>query len=396
MRIATTHSTAPDTDHAIRSAYEPLVRQLGGPPHWLFVEATVAHPGAAVQRALRALGVVALHGSSSCVGVMTQAGMHSEGGYGLALFGLRDVDGAFGVGAAPLAEDPALAVGQAVQRAMDAAGRPGEMPALVWMTTAPGYEEACIAGIAALLGPEVPVVGGSSADDAIAGGWYQLTGDACHHQAVVVTGMYPSGRVSSTFQSGYGPTERRGRVTRADDRTIFAIDGAPAAEVYNAWTGGAIAAELGGGNVLARTTLFPLGRRVGTVGGVPYYRLAHPAAVAEGGAIELFAGFNDGDEVVLMSGDAESLVTRAGRVAADALALAGAEARDVAGALVVYCAGCMLTVRDRMEEVVAGLRQVLGEAPLLGCFSFGEQGCFVGGENHHGNLMISVTLFIRA
>lgn len=395
MQIAVTHSTAPDVRVAVKSAHDELVRQLGAAPQWLFVEATVGYPADDLRRALVELGVGALHGSSSCVGVMTRAGMHSVDGRGLALFGVRDPDGAYGVGAAELGADPAEAAGLAVQRAMEAAGRPGEVPALVWMTTAPGAEEACIAGVEAVLGPEVPIVGGSSADDAIAGGWYQLTGDACHTQAVVLTVLYPSGRIASAFQSGYGPTDRRGQVTRADGRTIFEIDGEPAAEVYDAWTGGAIRSERGGGNVLAKTTLFPLGRRVGTLGGVPYYRLAHPSAVGPGGALELFAGFHPGDEVVLMTGDESSLVSRAGRVAADALAVADARADEVAGALVIFCAGCMLTVRDRMDDVVAGLRQVLGDTPFLGCFSFGEQGCFVGGENRHGNLMISVTLLLR-
>ena len=83
------------------------------------------------------------------------------------------------------------------------------------------------------------------------------------------------------------------------------------------------------------------------------------------------------------------------RVAADARALADLAPDDVAGALVIFCAGCMLTVRDRMDRVVAGLDEGLGDAPFLGCFTFGEQGCFVGGENRHGNLMISVTVFAR-
>jgi hypothetical protein len=29
----------------------------------------------------------------------------------------------------------------------------------------------------------------------------------------------------------------------------------------------------------------------------------------------------------------------------------------------------------------------------MGMFSFGEQGCLFGGENRHGNLMISAIIF---
>ncbi|MCY1061766.1 FIST N-terminal domain-containing protein [Nannocystis sp. SCPEA4] len=392
MRVATAHSTERDSSQAAREAYASVVEALGGAPDWLFVQSTVAHPGEALQRALSELGPRAVHGSSSCAVVMTDAGLHG----GLALFGVRDPGGAYGVGSAALGEDPRDAARRAVLAAMDAAGRPGEVPMLVWMTAAPGHEEACIAGIEAILGPDVPVVGGSAADDTITGQWYQLTRTEAHAAAVVVSALYPSGRVASSFQSGYTPTAIGGRVTRAHERTILEIDGAPAATVYDRWTGGAIAGALGGGNVLADSTLFPLGRRVGGIGEVAYYRLAHPAVVGKDGALELFARFDAGDELVLMQGTFEALVTRAGRVAADALELAGVGPQEVAGALVVLCAGCMLAVRERLEEVAAGVRAVLGATPFVGCLTFGEQGCFAGGENRHANLMISVTLLVHS
>ena len=56
-------------------------------------------------------------------------------------------------------------------------------------------------------------------------------------------------------------------------------------------------------------------------------------------------------------------------------------ASDVAGALVVYCGGCMLAVQGRMDEVVNGINAALAGRPFLGTFTFGEQGCFpAGGE----------------
>jgi len=395
MRAATAHHRDHDPARAVLEAYATLVRELGGAPQWLFVQSSVRHDAGALRRALADLDVAAVHGSSSCLGAMTRAGAILDGP-SLALFGLRDLDGSFGVGAATPGADPAAAAGLALQRAIDAAGRQGEVPALVWLTAAPGHEEACIAGLEAVLGPEVPVVGGSAADDAVAGGWYQLTRDATFTDAVVVSALFPSGRVLSTFQSGYTPTATRGVVTRASGRTLVEIDGRPAAAVYDAWTGGAIAGALPeGGSVLASTALFPLGRRVGEVGGATYYRLAHPATVHPDGSMDLFADIAEGEELVLMRGEVEALLTRGGRVAADARALADLAPGDVAGALVIFCAGCMLTVRERMDEVVASLDEGLGGAPFLGCFTFGEQGCFLGGENRHGNLMISVTVFAR-
>jgi hypothetical protein len=55
----------------------------------------------------------------------------------------------------------------------------------------------------------------------------------------------------------------------------------------------------------------------------------------------------------------------------------------------------MLAVQDDMPEVANNLNRSLGGRPFLGTFTFGEQGCFLEGENYHGNLMISVVIFGR-
>ena len=53
----------------------------------------------------------------------------------------------------------------------------------------------------------------------------------------------------------------------------------------------------------------------------------------------------------------------------------------------------MLSVQDRIEEVVDGVVAELPGAPLAGVFTFGEQGPIVGAGNRHGNLMISCVVF---
>jgi hypothetical protein len=128
---------------------------------------------------------------------------------------------------------------------------------------------------------------------------------------------------------------------------------------------------------------------------VPYYVLGHPQATTPERGITFLAEFAEGETVVQLRGTRDSLATRAGRVIQSALETASASVDEVAGALVVYCAGCMLTMYDRMPEIAASVKAALGGRPFLGVFSFGEQGCFVGGENRHGNLMICATLFGR-
>jgi hypothetical protein len=352
---------------------------------------------------------VPLSGGTSCMGVMTQAGVHSQDGCGLAMFGILDPQGNYGVGAAEIGDNPGTAAEHAIHCALEMADRPGEVPALVWMMAAPGGEEALISGIEAVLGNDVPISGGSSADNDLSGNWKQFANDEIYSNAVVVTVLFPSTEVMSAFHSGYEPTDVKGIITKvgefeakdkkevatkSEGRILLEINGQPAAEVYNGWNKGLITDSLAtGSSIITQATLNPLGRVAGHIGAVPYYQLSHPNAVTVNGGLSVFSNVALGDELVLMNGSIDNLLSRAGRVASSALETYSANPQDIAGALVVYCAGCRLAVKDRMDEVVDSLRVTLPDIPFLGVHTYGEQGCFLGGENRHGNLMISVLLF---
>jgi len=274
------------------------------------------------------------------------------------------------------------------------AGRTGEAPDLIWLTATPGAEEEIIAGIEDVAGPHTPVVGGSAADDTVAGRWQVVAGGQALDDAVAVSALFPSVPVSLAFQNGYAPTKRQGTATGVAGRHLLSIDGRPAAEVYAAWAGARDWLRPGrtARSILADSTFSPLGRPITAVSGVPFYLLAHPAAVHPCGAIELFATLREGEPICLMEGSRDGLTARAGRVARQAVANSAAGG-DVCGALVVYCGGCMLAVEDRIAELSDGVSQALGDAPFLGVFTFGEQGLVTDGTNRHGNLMVSCVVF---
>lgn len=394
MKIATGFSTKSAGAEAIREAYQQLHTQLGHTPTLVALYASVTYSPPELLNTFQELAPhVPLAGSTSCLGVMTTQGFHSNQGAGLGLFGIYDPAGSYGVGAQAITGSAREAGAEAIQKAILNADRPGEPPQLVWLSGTPGYEEEVLLGIQDVIGSHVPIAGGSAADNTVSGHWQLFDGAQLFGSAVVVIAMYPSVATHWAFHSGYSFTERKGQVTKANGRVLAEIDGQPAAQVYNEWTHGTVTDDLGGGNVLGKTTLNPLARLVGQVGDLPYYRLSHPDSITPEGAMTLFTNIEEGEEVILMSGTRQSLVTRAGRVAQTALDNGRVKASDISGALVVYCAGCMLTVQDRMNDVVRELNNTLPNVPYIGIFTFGEQGCFVGGENHHGNLMISVVVF---
>ena len=409
MNIASASTTRLQSE-AIKEVYLQLIKELETEPDLLFVCCTIGYDISSVIKVLlECTPNLPIHGSTSSTGVITQMGIASKNNEGLAMLGISDPQGGFGVGAAPINEDPVKAAETAVNHALINADCPGEVPAMVWLSSAPGCEEALLQGIANVLGDDVPVAGGSSADNELNGSWKQFDSQSIYTNGVVVTTLFPSSEVMFCFHSGYEPTAAKGLITKAGgyeatrnkgiakqtgQRTLYEIDGRPAAQIYNEWTGGVIKDQVGsGGKILFQTSLNPLGRVAGHIGDIPYFQLSHPDSVTPEGALILFSDIHTGDEVVLMRGSVDSLIARAGRVATAAIETHLSSPEEVAGALIVYCAGCMLTVHNRLEEVVDSIRSALPNTPFIGTFTYGEQGCFLNGGNRHGNLMISVLLF---
>jgi hypothetical protein len=419
MRIATVGRSSSVSPSSVASAVEQVIQRLDGEPDFLLAFHT-ADAGESLMAGLaQELPEARYAGCSSCQGVMTDEGLFGFGDAGFALWAVRDPDGAYGAGfsrfeaagpspseQAEQAESVRKASRQAYRAAVAGAHRPGELPELLWVMAVPGTEEAVLAGLNDITGGQVPIAGGSAADDTIAGGWTCFAGRESATSGVVVVALFPSTRVASSFQSGYEPAGPSGLVTRAEGRVLFEIDGLPAAQVYDRWAEGLLTGPLadGGGTVLALTSMSPLGREVGRFNGdqqpIPYYSLIHPERVTPDQALTLFAEVAEGQRLHLMRGSIDSLTSRAGRVADAATSLLGdghrrRSAADLAGALVIYCAGCMLAVGDDLPRVTKELGSALGGVPFAGAFTFGEQGCFLGGENAHGNLMISVAVLER-
>lgn len=391
MKILSAQARTADPKQAIRMIAEDLGQGGAGRPDFLALHFGVGLDAVSLHRAAREVfGAGALHGGSSCLGVMGKDGVDT-GGAGIGALAIWDAEGSFGSASADLGSDAEAAAKAAAQAALIAAGRPGEMPDLVWLTVAPGREEQVLEGLRAIVGPETLIVGGSAADNDISGAWAQFGPDSVHSDGVVVSVLFPSAAVASVYQSGYAPTGANGVITAVSGRRLQEIDGRPAASVYNEWTAGAVKpAETEARSILAEATLWPLGRIARHVAGVPFHLLAHPATSHPEGSIDLFADVELGDRLWQMQGSVDSLVARAGRVATQACAEVGGKA---AGALFVYCGGCMLAVHDRIDEVHGGIAAALGDIPWIGVYTFGEQGAPAGDASRHGNLMISCTVF---
>ncbi len=399
--------SSPSTADAL-AELDCAIQSSGMDPALIYVFYDGAHDDASIFEYVRArFPHAALLGGTSCGGVMSEAGLGGAGSIGMLL--IDDADGDYGAAAVRLGADPATQAEQTLHAALAAADCAGELPELIWIYQVPGQEEAVIDGLRRVVGDRCPIIGGSSADNDVTGAWRQLGPDGPMHGGLVVSVLFSSGGIGFAFQGGYEPSGNSGIVTRVgydrsgesgvatkvSGRQILAIDGEPAADVYNRWIGGVLSEKLDtGGSILVDTTMYPFGIDAGKIEGVTHYLLIHPDQILADRALSTFACIEEGTRLYSMRGERTRLIERAGRVAAAATATLAGGSESLAGGLVVYCAGCMLAVGEQMPEVSKAVTASFDGLPFLGCFTFGEQGSVLE-KNAHGNLMISAIAFGR-
>lgn len=399
MNFCTIATELDETRRAVDALAVQLRATFSDGPDFLLVAYSESHDPAVVRAGLMAhFPDALLLGSSTCRGVMTQDGLMGFGKPVISLAAFADPESAFGTASLVVEGDIAAAVDRAIESAQAAANRLGEVPDMIWLHASPGAEEVIIAAIQRVLGAHVLISGGSSADEAIAGKWSQFDTDGVAQGAALAL-IYADLPITHHFQSGYLPTDCAGTATRAQGRVLYEIDGQPAAQVYNDWTGGAIAAALAdrGVNILQASSWHPLGKSIGRIGPSPdlmvdCYCLVHPDSVGPDGALRLFANVEEGSRIVLMKSGRDELIKRATQVVRTSLEMAPKD-KAVTGALMVFCAGCMLSLGDDIALAAKDIRTAYGKVPFMGIFTFGEQGSFLNGERLHGNLMISSSLF---
>jgi hypothetical protein len=373
--------------HHDYSRRDPLPRR----PSWILAYATIDVPLEASLEALTAAHPgVPVFGCTSFQGVFSPAGFAR----GLHLLVGEDGDGvevhvvfrAGGPGGARAAARAAVAELRAAGRSIDH----------LLLHATPGFEEALLEGIEeGFEGSPPAVYGGSAADDDLSGAWQIFSNHRTSREGFVLVGFSAKHGAVGSFVSGYTASSTRGVVTSVQGRTIKSIDGKPAASVYNEWTQGAIAEQLQGGVVLSATTLHPLGRTVDKSAAVKRYVLSHPHQVIPGGSLSLFTDVKLGDELVLMLGSQSALVDRTEQAVRRAIG-ASVVRGSLAGAILIYCAGCVGALGDEVHGVARGFENIVGGAPFVGAATYGEQGSFPMGQqrmNRHGNLMCDTVMF---
>ncbi|USD66542.1 FIST N-terminal domain-containing protein [Vibrio sp. SCSIO 43136] len=391
MEFFSTYSTNREEASAVSEVFESLSSR--GLPTLLVCYYTEEYSAHRLQAEFsQQFTDVPIIGCSTFQGLLTDKGFLP--GAALGVMAIYDsTDAAYGVEVSTLEHEYIQgAATKCLQQAIQNAHRYGEQPDLIILHSTSGYEEHAVKEIQQEFGTQVPLIGGTAADNEIIGNWslFNQT-DACQ-SGIGIAVLYPSQNVSLDYHSGYTASAVSGVVTKCVDREVVEIDHKPAIDVYARWVRMITDKNLSTEELFKTSNSTPFGRLRNHTSETPQFDLIHPVKPTSCGGIQTFVTVQEGDRLHLMQGSRERLMHRAERVAKSARDNATPGHR-VLGAIGSFCAGSMLNLGEDLDGVAKRLALSLNQRPYISPFSFGEQGCFDGESNSHANLMISAAIF---
>jgi hypothetical protein len=257
--------------------------------------------------------------------------------------------------------DDSLAAGR---RLAEALPREGLVHVLVLSDGLKVNGSELVQGLVAHLPPRVTVTGGLSGD-----------GDRFHEtlvvregvpvpNAVTAMGLYGDRlRVGYASLGGWDPFGPERLITRSSKNVLFELDGKSALALYKTYLGEDAA------GLPATGLLYPLALRGGDGGAAGVRTIL---AVDEERQSMTFAGdVPEGAYARFMKANFDRLIDGAIGAARTSRQAGGASRAGLA--LLISCVGRKMVLKQRIEEEVEGVREVMGpETPLAGFYSYGE------------------------
>lgn len=241
-----------------------------------------------------------------------------------------------------------------------------------------------VTGLTEKLPSDITITGGLSGDAGRFGETLVLWQDQAQSHIVTLIGLYGKalnvGFGSLGGWDSFGP-ERL--ITRATGNVLYEMDGKSALELYKSYLG-----EHADG-LPATGLLFPLSLR---------------SADSDTGLVRTILAVDENEQSMTFAGDmpegsyARLMKANFNRLVDGAVAAAETSAQAISGstaelAILISCVGRKMVLKQRTEEEVEGVREVLGPRPALtGFYSYGEISPFTPGakcELHNQTMTIT-------
>lgn len=334
------------------------------------------------------LGDVPVVGCTSSAAICTQDGyLNKETGYsGMMLFG-GDLE-VVTAGSAQTSETPREVGRRVAKEAISKVKGEDVEPDFFFMSASPANEEEYLEGIQDVIG-NVPVFGGSAADNTVEGKWSILNDGEAFADGVTIAIFYTKGEMKNLYTGAYHETNNVGVITKVrDERTLVEIDHEPALKKYAEWTGKSIE-SLMGNNLLTETICAPLGVK-DPIGKVTAVR--HPMFGNDDLSMNIGANLAENTAVIELSNTPEGILKANEETINNLNKLMVSEANSY---FLVHCGGRRLglALSQIEDKIYPEVKKVIPNKEFLMVFTFGEYGMGDHSSNTVGGLSLSYTAF---
>ena len=334
------------------------------------------------------LGDVPVIGCTSSAAICTQDGyLNKETGYsGMMLFG-GDLE-VVTAGSKQTDETP-REVGRRVARDASSKVKGADVePDFFFMSASPANEEEYLEGIQDVIG-NVPVFGGSAADNTVEGKWSILNDGEAFADGLTIAIFYTKGEMKNLYTGAYHETNNVGVITKVrDERTLVEIDHEPALKKYAEWTGKSVE-SLMGNNLLTETICAPLGVK-DPIGKVTAVR--HPMFGNDDLSMNIGANLAENTAVIQLTNTPEGILKANEETINNLNKLMVSEANSY---FLVHCGGRRLglALSQIEDKIYPEVKKVIPNKEFLMVFTFGEYGMGDHSSNTVGGLSLSYTAF---
>ena len=334
------------------------------------------------------LGDVPVVGCTSSAAICTQDGyLNKETGYsGMMLFG-GDLE-VVTAGSAQTDETPREVGRRVAKEAISKVKGEDVEPDFFFMSASPANEEEYLEGIQDIIG-NVPVFGGSAADNTVEGKWSILNDGEAFADGVTIAIFYTKGEMKNLYTGAYHETNNVGVITKVrDERTLVEIDHEPALKKYAEWTGKSIE-SLMGNNLLTETICAPLGVK-DPIGKVTAVR--HPMFGNDDLSMNIGANLAENTAVIQLSNTPEGILKANEETINNLNKLMVNEPTSY---FLVHCGGRRLglALSQIEDKIYPEVKKVIPDKEFLMVFTFGEYGTGDHSSNTVGGLSLSYTGF---
>lgn len=334
------------------------------------------------------LGDVPVVGCTSSAAICTQDGyLNKETGYsGMMLFG-GDLE-VVTAGSAQTSETPREVGRRVAKEAISKVKGADVEPDFFFMSASPANEEEYLEGIQDVIG-NVPVFGGSAADNTVEGKWSILNDGEAFADGVTIAIFYTKGEMKNLYTGAYHETSNVGVITKVrDERTLVEIDHEPALKKYAEWTGKSVE-SLMGNNLLTETICAPLGVK-DPIGKVTAVR--HPMFGNDDLSMNIGANLAENTAVIQLSNTPEGILKANEETINNLNKLMVSEANSY---FLVHCGGRRLglALSQIEDKIYPEVKKVIPNKEFLMVFTFGEYGMGDHSSNTVGGLSLSYTAF---